>query len=71
MASGSCDGVDLVDRHGLAKQAWVGYNSDLPGGQSFSAWQYLSGRGAARLARTVRVGEVGGSNPLAPTVLRL
>ena len=26
-----------------------------------------SGRGAARLARTVRVGEVGGSNPLAPT----
>ena len=26
-----------------------------------------SGRGAVRLARTVRVGEVGGSNPLAPT----
>ena len=26
-----------------------------------------SGRSAARLARTVRVGEVGGSNPLAPT----
>ena len=27
-----------------------------------------SGRGAARLARAVRVGEVGGSNPLAPTI---
>ena len=59
--------MDQGSRGGLAKQGGVGYNSGLPGGQGFSAWQYLSGRGAARLARTVRVGEVGGSNPLAPT----
>ena len=31
----------------------------------------MSGRSAARVARLLREQEVGGSNPLAPTILRI
>ena len=59
---------ELQPRPGCLQPAKVN-----PGLRTLPAWGIISpspsGRGSARLERTVRVREVGGSNPPAPTVI--
>jgi hypothetical protein len=51
----------MLKNEKLAKRSAHGYNAD------YSPLGDFTGRGSARLERTVRVREVGGSNPPAPT----